>query len=80
MKFNLRMIFKMLWIVVLSFLALVFPYEFYIYLLRVIAAILFIINMMSLFKVFNIKIFFISNISNLIYNFMLKHRIYVSNE
>ena len=80
MKFNLRIILKMLWIVVLSFLALVFPYAFYIYLLRDIAAILFIINMMSLFKVFEIKIFFISKISNFIYNFMLKHRIYVLNE
>ena len=80
MKFNLRMIFKMLWIVILLFFAIVFPYKFYIYLLRAIAAILFIINMMSLFKVFNIKIFFISKISNFIYNFMLKYRIYISNE
>ena len=80
MKFNLRMIFKMLWIVGLSFFALVFPYEVYIYMLRTIAVMLFIINVISLFKVFDIKIFFISKISNFVYNFMLKHKIYVSNE
>ena len=71
MKFNLRMIFIMLQVVVLSFFALILPYKIYSYLLRSISVILFIAAILSIFRIFDMKLFFISKISNIMYNFMV---------
>ena len=80
MKFNLRMIFIMLQVVVFSFFALILPYEIYSYILRYISAILFIAAIMSIFRIFNMKLFFISKISNIMYNFMVYSKLYGTNE
>lgn len=80
MKFNLRMIFIMLQVVVFSFFALILPYEIYSYILRYISAILFIAAIMSIFRIFDMKLFFISKISNIMYNFMVYSKLYGTNE
>lgn len=76
MKFNLRMIFIMIRIVVLSFFALILPYDDCIYLLRVLSIIFFVINIFALIKVLYINIFFIDKILNFMYNIMLYMKLY----